>query len=86
MGLPQNVWNQVKNLTADEIIAALDRDGWEPDPSSRGAILGFIKENPRKRVTIHYHPRKTYGPKLLRALLDDIGWEVEDLRRLKLIK
>ncbi len=28
----------------------------------------------------------TYGPKLLKGLLADIGWEEKDLRRLKLIK
>jgi len=37
-------------------------------------------------VSIHYHPGKTYGPKLLQALLDDTGWNILDLRRLKLVK
>jgi hypothetical protein len=35
---------------------------------------------------IHYHPRKTYGPKLLTALLNEIGWTEADMRRVKLIK
>ncbi len=39
-----------------------------------------------KRVSIHYHPKKTYGPKLLKKLLRQIGWTEDDLRRLKLIK
>jgi predicted RNA binding protein YcfA (HicA-like mRNA interferase family) len=87
MGLRQDVWNQVKNLTADEIISALKKDGWERDTSSRGAILAFIKHGTtNQRITIHYHPKKTYGSKLLQALIKDIGWGTEDLRRLKLIK
>ncbi len=87
MAFPQHVWNQVKNLTADEIIGALLRDGWEKDPSGRGAIIGYIKKGPpNSRITIHYHPKKTYGAKLLQSLLDDIGWSEDDLRRLKLIK
>lgn len=86
MAFSPNVWNQLKNLTADDLISALERDGWEKDPSSKGAILGFIKKgSPNKRVTIHYHPKKTYGAKLLKGLLSDIGWEEADFRRLKLI-
>lgn len=87
MAFPPNVWSQLKNLTADEIITALERDGWSKDPSSKGATLGYIKEGAfRQRIVIHYHPGKTYGPGLLKGLLADIGWSLDDLRRLKLIK
>lgn len=87
MAFPQHIWNQIKNLTADDLIGALTRDGWVRDPASKGAILGFIKHGPaNKRITIHYHPKKTYGAKLLTSLLDDIGWSESDLRRLQLIK
>jgi predicted RNase H-like HicB family nuclease len=41
---------------------------------------------PNSRVTIHYHPKKTYGAKLLKGLLEDIGWSEEDMERLQLIK
>lgn len=48
--------------------------------------LTFIRVgNPSKRIVIHDHPRKTYGPKLLKALLADIGWSEADMRRVKLI-
>ena len=88
MAFSPDVWNQLKNLTADHLIRALQHDGWEKDPSSKGATLAFIKyEGPsRRRIVIHYHPRKTYGAKLLQSLLADIGWTDNDLRRLKLIK
>jgi predicted RNA binding protein YcfA (HicA-like mRNA interferase family) len=88
MAFSQHVWNQLKSKTADELISALTRDGYEKDPASSGAKIGYIKKiNPRnKRVVIHYHPRKTYGPGLLKGLLEDIGWTEDEMRHLKLIK
>jgi predicted RNA binding protein YcfA (HicA-like mRNA interferase family) len=87
MAFPKRIWDQLKNLTADDLIGSLRKDGWRPE-AARGAILAFIKETGggRTRVTIHYHPGKTYGPKLLQGLIGDIGWNEADLRRLKLIK
>lgn len=90
MAFPQHIWNQLKNLTADDLVRALLRDGWEKDPASKGAIHGYLKKDQTgktvNRVTIHYHPQKTYGAKLLKSLLDDIGWEEDDFTRLQLIK
>ncbi len=89
MALPQGVWNQLKSKTADDLIAALKRDGFEQDPASKGAQLAFIKRSTpgtAQRIVIHYHPKKTYGPRLLKGLLDDIGWDDADLKRLKLVK
>jgi predicted RNA binding protein YcfA (HicA-like mRNA interferase family) len=82
---PSHVWSQLKNKTADDLVAALKRDGWERDICP-GAIHTYLHPVTRKRVGIHYHPKKTFGPKLLQDLLDDIGWTEGDLRRLKLIK
>jgi predicted RNA binding protein YcfA (HicA-like mRNA interferase family) len=87
MAFPQHVWNQLKSITADELIAALKRDGYRQDPASADATIAYIKTgNPSQRIVIHYHPRKTYGPKLLKSLLADIGWSEADMRRVKLIK
>jgi predicted RNA binding protein YcfA (HicA-like mRNA interferase family) len=87
MAFPPNVWNQLKNLTKDNLIGALKRDGWKQDPSSKGAELAYVKEqgSGRKRVVIHRHPRETCGPKLVKRLLAHIGWTVDDLRRVGLI-
>ena len=86
MAFSTNVWDQLKNLTVDEIIRALKRDGWQSD-QTRGATLAFIKKaSPNQRVVIHYHPQKTYGPQFLKGILQDIGWDEKDFRRLKLIK
>ena len=39
-----------------------------------------------RRVSVHVHPQKTYGAGLLKGLLKDIGWTVDDLRRLRLVR
>ena len=54
MAFSRNVWNQLKNLTADELIAALERDGWQRD-TGRGAIFAYIKSgspNMKKNLII----------------------------------
>lgn len=77
------VWSQLKSLTAKDLIGALCRDGWEEE-ASRGATRGFKKDD--KRIVVHYHPKKTYRPKLLKDLLGKTDWAADDLRRLRLIK
>ena len=84
MGWPSNVWNQLKSITADELMSALDRDGWTCDTS--GGSMHIYLSGDGRRVSIHYHPQRTYGPKMLQKLLDDIGWDEAALRRLKLIR
>jgi predicted RNA binding protein YcfA (HicA-like mRNA interferase family) len=84
MDYPRHIWNQLKNLTTDQIVKALEKSGWIRDEGA-GNIYVYLHPDGR-RITIHYHPRKTYGPKLLKNLLADINWSEEDLRELKLIK
>ena len=86
MAFPPDVWGQLKNRTADDLVAALTRDGWALDTASGSARIFRKAASPPRRVSIHWHPKKTYGPKMLQALLHDIGWSEDDLRRLKLIK
>lgn len=87
MGFPSHVWGQIKNITAGELCKALLRDGWACDMKSGGSSRTFMKSgSPPKRVSIHYHPKKTYGAKMLQGLLDDIGWTEVDLYRLRLVK
>ena len=85
MAFSANTWDQIKNKTAEELMSALEKDGWELEPECTGAIQVYRNQN-GNRVAIHYHPKKTYGPKLLKNLLSDIGWDEKDLRRLKLIR
>lgn len=83
MALPANVWDQLKSITAGELAKALTRDGWAVDADG-GSQRIFWKNG--RRVSVHIHPQKTYGPGLLKQLLADTGWTVDDYRRLKLIK
>jgi predicted RNA binding protein YcfA (HicA-like mRNA interferase family) len=78
------IWDQLKSLKPEDLVSALTRDGWARDATCKKEQV--YRHPTGKRVSIHYHPGKTYGPKLLKALLADIGWSVAELRRLKLVK
>lgn len=87
---PRQIWSQLKNLTAQDLVNALEKQGsgWR-----RVRVKGnrYVYHNPsrppdKQDIPIHLHPGKTYGPKQLRGLLEAIGWTEEDLRALKLIK
>lgn len=84
MGYPRHIWDQLKNLTADQLAKALEKSGWIRDEGV-GNIYVYLHPDGR-RVTIHYHPHKTYGPKLLKELLSAINWSEADLRKLKIIR
>lgn len=85
MNYSKNAWSQLKNKNADDLIRALLKDGFLLDAVVR---TERIYRHPRgQKVSIHYHEgTKCYGPGLLKALLDDIGWSENDMRRIKLIK
>ena len=81
----KNVWNQLKAITCDEFISALERDNWLFE-GTRGAVHAYRHPDGR-RVTVHRHPSGDgYRPSLLKAQLEATEWTVEDLKRLKLIK
>jgi predicted RNA binding protein YcfA (HicA-like mRNA interferase family) len=84
MAFSAGVWNRLKNTTADQLISALKKDRWNLEPNCKGAIQVY-RNSKGDRVSIHYHPKKSYGPKLLKGLLDDIGWTEEQLKELGLI-
>lgn len=88
MKYSKNVWDQLRGIKVKKIIKALEKDNWILDETCKNSY-GYIKnttENNR-RVVIHYHPGKTYrSPKLLKRIFDAIGWNEEELKRLKLIK
>ena len=89
MDYTQNVKDQLRRLTVEKLQKALEKDGWVADPHRSARIPYVLKgENGEtlNRVVIHYHPKKTFGLKLLKGLIDQIGWSVEDMQRLKLLK
>lgn len=84
MSFSPHVWGQLKSITADELCRALDRDGWACD--ANGGSMRIYRHSDLRRVSIHYHSGKTYGAKMLKSLLSDIGWSEEQMKALKLIK
>lgn len=86
MNYSKDVWNQLKGITKDELITALEKDNYELD-ATRGAVRAYRNKETGNRITIHYHPNATFkNPGLLKAILDDLGWTEKDMKRLKLIK
>jgi predicted RNA binding protein YcfA (HicA-like mRNA interferase family) len=84
MKYPHQVWDQLKNISVDDLIRALEKSGWIRDEET-GNIYVYRHPDGR-RITIHPHPHKTYGANLLKALLEIIGWSETELKQLKLIK
>lgn len=84
MAFTPSVWNQVKGLCADDIIRALKKAKWSCDMDG-GSMRIYISPDGTRRVSIHYHPKKTYGPKMLQGLLTDIGWTETEMKEYKLI-
>jgi predicted RNA binding protein YcfA (HicA-like mRNA interferase family) len=80
----KQIWQQLKGKTCEEVMAALERDGFSNE-GRRGAVQAY-RHSDGRRAVVHYHPKKTYGANLLKNLIEDIGWSEADLRRLKLIK
>jgi len=55
MGFSKPIRDQLKNLTAENLINALLKDGWESE-NKRGAIQRFYhpnRDNDNNRITIH---------------------------------
>ena len=77
---PKWVWSQLKNKTIQDIASALERDGWEREIKS-GATHPYRHPEGR-RVVLHMHPKATKGPRTLKGLIDDIGWEKDDLNEI----
>lgn len=84
MKFRKQVWDQLKAKTCEELIAALQKDGFLYE-AKRGAAQGYRHPDGRRAV-IHYHPKGTYRANLLKALIEELGWSEADMRRLKLIK
>ncbi len=80
------IWDQLKNKTADELIQALVKDGAIWDNPNSGSSSRVFKLRSGFKVVIHYHPHKTYGSQMLNYLIEKTGWTDKDLKRLKLIK
>ena len=95
---PKVVWDQLRGLEIRSLERALRRDGWELQKAARqakgrkakGANTLTYRHPSRPHghniVVLHPHPKKEFGPKLLKSLMEQIGWTPEELKSLGLIK
>lgn len=82
MKYSRQVWEQLKNKTPIDLISALNKQLGEPDVMKGNEYVYRFPDG--RHVSIHYH-KKCYGPSLLKALLEDIGWTEDEMRKFKLI-
>jgi predicted RNA binding protein YcfA (HicA-like mRNA interferase family) len=77
---------QLHGLTARELISALLRDGFVLDRQAGSHRLYLHPDG--RRVTVSYHAgSETFRRKTLKAILElQANWNVDDLKRLRLVK
>lgn len=71
---------RLPRITADELLRALRRDGWEE--GLHGKHLHLIHPSKPGRVDVPYHRGRTLKLPTLKAILIQAGLSVDDLRRL----
>ncbi|MDH3600475.1 MAG: type II toxin-antitoxin system HicA family toxin [Candidatus Tectomicrobia bacterium] len=82
--IPSHLLRQLRNTSVQELVRALERDGFEYRRRRGG---GRVYRHPDgRRTVIHYHNRSDTLPLgTLRSVLSGAGWTEDDLRRLRLI-
>ena len=81
MKYPTNIYQQLKNISIKEIRSALLKDGCIEED--------WVFEHPSKdyRIKLHFHPKKIFSANFIRDyILPITKWNINDLKRLKLIK
>ena len=85
MKFQKNVWEQLKAKTANDILSALEKDGFTLDAKVKTERI--YRHPDGRRVSIHYHTGgECYGRSLLKALVKATGWSEDNMRSLKFIK
>jgi len=74
----------LKNRTIREWIRAIEQDGFYRRKS--GGSHHIYQHSDGRRVLFVYHNLgETFGPKTIRQILQSVGWNDDDLRRLQLL-
>jgi predicted RNA binding protein YcfA (HicA-like mRNA interferase family) len=86
--MQKNVWDQLRSTTSKQIYNALIKDKTWVLVSTKGAQQIFRNKLDGRNVSIHLHPTDKcgYGPKLIKELIEFIGWTEDELKHYKLIK
>ena len=82
--IPSHILRQLRNTSVQELIRALERDGFT---YRRAKGAGRVYRHPDgRRTVIHYHHGSDTLPiGTLRSVLRGARWTVEDVRRLGLV-
>jgi predicted RNA binding protein YcfA (HicA-like mRNA interferase family) len=68
---------RLPRITARELLAALERGGWERI-RQRGSHVRLAHPERTRRVTVSVHPRRIVKPATLRSVLEQAGLTVEE--------
>ncbi len=75
----------LKSLTGRRMVRALIRDGFR-QVRQRGSHRYFYREQDDRLVEVVFHKESdTFSPKARKAMIEAAGWDLADLKRLKLI-
>lgn len=75
----------LRNVTAREIISALNRDGFAFDRGDGSHQIYYHPDG--RRVTVIFHAgSSTFRRKTLKSMIEQACWTEDDLVRLKLLK
>jgi predicted RNA binding protein YcfA (HicA-like mRNA interferase family) len=78
--------SRLRSLTAQQLLAALIRDGFWLRLRS-GSHRRYQHADARRVTVSFHHPGDTFRPKTLRSMIQDQArWSERDLRRLKILK
>lgn len=70
---------KIPRLTAKQIIRFMEKNGFVLTRQSGSHKI--YKSLNGKRVTVPYHTGEILHPKLVKSILNDAGWTVEDFTR-----
>jgi predicted RNA binding protein YcfA (HicA-like mRNA interferase family) len=78
-------YGRLRNVTAREVISALNRDGFTWDRGDGSHQIYYHSDG--RRVTVIFHSgHDTFKRKTLKSMIDQTRWTEDDLRRLKLVR
>ena len=77
----KNIYQQLDGISVEKIESALLKDGCIKEN------MTFYHPSKDYRLTLHFHPKKTFSAEMVvDYFLARTKWDIDDLKRLKLIK
>ncbi|MGH7259434.1 MAG: type II toxin-antitoxin system HicA family toxin [Nitrospiraceae bacterium] len=76
----------LRNLPVNQLIRALERDGFTLRRSTRTGGRIYAHQDGRITVVHYHHGSDTLTRKTLKSVLEAVGWTIDDAKRLGLIQ